>query len=56
MDYETIPQIRNVLKMEKTFLIIFENPWLRLPVGRQGWQVCNQESVKVLFKPLQKII
>jgi hypothetical protein len=42
--------------MEKTFLIIFENPCLRLPAGRQGWQMCNQESVKVLFKPLQKII
>ena len=50
--------------MEKTFLIIFENPCLRLPAppsvgtgaGRQGRQVCNQESVKVLFKPLQKII
>ena len=49
-------RLKNVLKMEITFLIIFENPWLRLPDGRQGWQVCNQESVKVLFKPLQKII
>ena len=55
-------RLKNVLKMEKTFLIIFENPCLRLPAppsvgtgaGKQGWQVCNQESVKVLFKPLQK--
>ncbi len=38
-------QIQNILETMKNPCNHFLGPCLRLPAGRQGRQVCNQESV-----------